>query len=163
MRRTVVIACLRPAVLALTVVAAGCGLPRDAAGTRDRITRGTMRVGLIEAPPWTIEQDGRVGGVEGELVAGLAASLGASIEWIREPAPKLLTALHDRQLDLVIGGLTAKLPWKQEVAFTRPYYRNGEDHVLAAPPGENAWLVTIERYLRQHEGDVELRVAAASP
>ena len=87
----------------------------------------------------------------------------ARVDWVRGPAPKLMLALRDRQLDLVIGGLTSHLPWKQEVAFTRPYYRDHEQHVLAAPPGENAWLVVVERYLRQHGSDAVQRVASSHP
>jgi hypothetical protein len=48
--------------------------------------------------------------------------LGSRIEWIRASEGELLTALHHRELDLVIGGLRATSPWKQQVALTRPYY-----------------------------------------
>lgn len=33
-----------------------------------------------------------------------------------------------------------------------------EEHVLAVPPGENAWLMRLERFLRDHAGDVGERL-----
>jgi hypothetical protein len=29
-----------------------------------------------------------------------------------------------------------------------------ENHVLAVPPGENAWLLALETFLYQHQGQV---------
>jgi polar amino acid transport system substrate-binding protein len=142
---------------------AACDLPRDADGTLARVKGGAVRVGVIVDPPWVVDSGSDVSGVEAALAQGIAHELGARVAWVRGPAPKLMLALRDRQLDLVIGGLTSHLPWKQEVAFTRPYYRDHEQHVLAAPPGENAWLVIVERYLRQHGSEAVQRVASAHP
>jgi polar amino acid transport system substrate-binding protein len=212
-------------VLLLGVTA--CDLPRDAAGTSDRVRRGTMRVGIVADTPWVTDSAGTVGGIEGNFVAELGRELNARIEWVRRPEAELLLALSRRELDLVIGGLSDALPWKQQVAFTRPYYtdtvvvgvRAGaaplrrldgqtiaveagdpvaaqlhkkgavpvevsdlkeargpivaptwqlaslgrastgivlhEDrHVLAAPRGENAWLVRVERLLHERQSAV---------
>ena len=206
------------ALLCLTLCA--CGLPRDADGTTDRVRGGVIRVGVIENPPWA-SRDG--GGVEGALVQELARRLRAKPLWVPGPEAKLMTALHSRELDLVIGGLTADSPWQKQVALTRPLYTDtiavapanasphplqgaqvgiepgdpiaaelrkegatpvfvrGElgayvgpiaaptwklaalerapvgrtlkesAHVLAAPPGENRWLVEIEQLLHERE------------
>jgi polar amino acid transport system substrate-binding protein len=82
-----------------------------------------MRVGVVEHRPWTtLPAGGGAGGIEGALVAELARELGARIEWVRGPESQLLEALHERELDLVIGGLTDDTPWKQHVALTKPFY-----------------------------------------
>jgi polar amino acid transport system substrate-binding protein len=52
---------------------------------------------------------------------------------VRGSESALLEALREREVDLVIGGLTAQLPWSSEVAFTRPYYT--DTLVLGAAPG----------------------------
>ena len=148
------------ALVAFALVAA-CNLPRDAAGTLDRVRRGTMRVGFAVDTPWVTDSGGEAGGVEGRIVNGLARALGARIEWTHGHESELLNALHDRELDLVVGGLTADSPWRAKVAFTRPYHVDSgvvlrspgakarqEKHVLALPPGENGWLVHVERFLR---------------
>jgi polar amino acid transport system substrate-binding protein len=42
-------------------------------------------------------------------------------------------ALRDRDLDLVVGGLTSQDPWKKRVAFTRHFYTDSV--VVSAPAG----------------------------
>ena len=53
----------------------------------------------------------------------------------------------------MIGGLTAETPWTEHAAITKPY---GEatgpggkriELVMAAPPGENAYLLRLEKFL----------------
>jgi polar amino acid transport system substrate-binding protein len=118
-------------VLLLGVTA--CDLPQDAAGTSDRVRRGTMRVGIVADTPWVTDSAGKVGGIEGNFVAELGRKFGARVDWVRRPEAELLLALSRRELDLVIGGLTDALPWKQQVAFTRPYYT--DTIVVAVRPG----------------------------
>src|SRR5919202_2553929 len=110
-----------------------CGLPRDAAGTSDRVRHDTMRVGIVAEAPWVTDSAGTGGGIEGKLAAELGRRFGARAEWVRRPEAELLLAISRRELDLVIGGLVDALPWKQKVAFTRPYYT--DTIVLAVHPG----------------------------
>jgi polar amino acid transport system substrate-binding protein len=215
---------------------AACDLPRDADGTLDRVRGGIVRVGVVVDTPWVTDSaggEGAAGGIEGALVQGIARDIGARVRWIRGTDESLLAALHARELDMVIGGLTTESPWKATLAFTKPYYtdtvivagapgapapttlaglrvavvegdpivarvrsENGipvpvadlatareaiaaptwrlaqlggtplartgnpaivlgrREHVLALPPGENAWLVHVERWLRAHESRI---------
>jgi polar amino acid transport system substrate-binding protein len=92
-----------------------------------------MRVGVAEHRPWTtLPAGGGAGGIEGALVAELARELGARIEWVRATESQLLEALRERELDLVIGGLTDDTPWKQYVALTKPFYT---DTIVVGTPG----------------------------
>lgn len=106
----------------LALASAACDLPRDAGGTLDRVRGGTVRVGVVDNPPWVVASADGVGGVEGAFVTGLARELGARPVWVRRPEAELLAALKHRELDVVIGGLTSDVPWKREVALTKPYY-----------------------------------------
>ncbi|HEV7993790.1 MAG TPA: transporter substrate-binding domain-containing protein [Gemmatimonadaceae bacterium] len=110
-----------------------------------------MRVGVVDHAPWARTSDSGVTGVEPTLVADLARQLHARPQWRSGAESELLQALHERALDIVVGGLTADSPWKSQVALTRPY-EGGEDakHVLAVAPGENAWLMRVEQYLETH-------------
>lgn len=113
---TRMLACL----LALGI--AGCGIPRDPEVTLERVTGGTMRVGITEADPFTIlEGDEPTGGVEVLLVEEFAASIDAEIEWIPGSEEELFGALEVRELDLVVGGFTSTNPWSAKVTFTHPY------------------------------------------
>ena len=136
---------------------AACNLPRDPGGTLDRVRGGTMRVGMVVDTPWVTDSGDGAGGIERTIVNELARELGATVEWHRGPAERLLEALHDRDLDLVIGGFTASSPWKQHVSLTKPYYtdttvvkgkKKEEPHAVAVAPGENAWQVRVEQVLR---------------
>jgi polar amino acid transport system substrate-binding protein len=120
-----------PTFLLLAAVTA-CGLPRDAEGTMDRVRGGTIRVGMVVDTPWVTDSAGGAGGVEAALVGEIARGLNARPEWVRAPESKLLEALKTRQLDLVIGGFSAKTPWSKEVAITKPYYT---DSLVVATSG----------------------------
>jgi polar amino acid transport system substrate-binding protein len=224
-------------IVAILGCLTACGLPRDASGSLARIRGDTMRVGAVIDTPWVTDSAGALGGIEPGLVRTLAQQLGATVEWVRGGESELLPALHDRALDLVIGGLTASSPWKKQVAFTRPYYvdtglvapargapappslgnaivavkrgdaviaklrkkgarivamndlraasglvaapvwriaqlgRVGDldlqlamnPHVLAASPGENAWLVRIEQMLFAERSRIPLRLRSDAP
>jgi polar amino acid transport system substrate-binding protein len=79
------------------------------------------------------------------------------VRWTVAGEESLVHQLEAGRLDLVIGGLTAKSPWMRQVAFTRPYAAapgpsgDSEQHVMAVPRGENAFLVTLERFLLMQE------------
>ena len=140
-------------VLAAVALVTACGLPRDPNGTLERVRGGVLRVGAVDEAPWVVRHaDGRPRGVEVALVEALAERLGAELRWNHGGETRLMAALGRFELDLVIGGLDADSPYRDEVGLTRPYYE-GDDrpHVFAAPPGENAWLMTLEGFLREQE------------
>jgi extracellular solute-binding protein (family 3) len=149
------------AVLAL-LSAAGCRIPEDPDGTLDRVEGGTLRVGAVETDPWVTDVRGGEpsGGIEVELVRGFARDLGASIEWTKGSEEELVQASKDGDLDLLIGGITAKTRWKHDVALTRPYVELGDDkHVMAVTMGENAFLVRLERWLLNREDEIGRLIA----
>ena len=108
------------AVLAALLLT-GCGIPRDPESTLDRVRGGTLRVGITESEPWTRLEAGQPGGVEVELVRRFATEVGARVEWVDGSEADLIAALEVRELDLVVGGLTADTPWQTKAAITRSY------------------------------------------
>lgn len=118
----------------LALLLAACGdVPRDARGTLAAAQGGTLRVGVIENPPWT-RHDGQVTGAEVELVKRFARALGTEITWIRGGDIELMSALERFELHLVIGGLTNKTPWRKKVGLSRPFFTNRL--VVGSPSGE---------------------------
>jgi len=101
-----------------------------------------MRVGFVVDTPWVTDSAGGAGGFEPALVRALASDLGATVRWTRGQQSNLLQTLSKRELDLVVGGLAATSPWKQQVALTRPYYT---DTVLVADTAGAPPPPTIER------------------
>ncbi|WP_230394477.1 transporter substrate-binding domain-containing protein [Plantactinospora alkalitolerans] len=121
------------ALLAVTgLLVGGCQWPRDTAGTLDDVRDGVLRVGITDNRPWTrVAGDGMVDGAEARLVERLAEQLGSRVEWHPGAESALMPALHDRVLDLVVGGLAADAPWTREASLTRPYFTTRT--VVAAP------------------------------
>lgn len=87
----------------------------------DRIEGGTLRVGVIDAPPFTTVRAGRIGGLEAKLIREFAAEHDADVSFAVGTEAELVEALAGFQLDVVIGGLTRQSPYATEVALTRPY------------------------------------------
>ena len=155
----------RALLVALAVLAlAGCEFPRDPDGTLERVRGGELRVGASVHDPWVRLEGGRPAGVEPVLVEGFARELGARVAWRVGGEEALVRALAEGELDLVVGGITKRTPWKKEVAPTRPFATAGpERHVMLATPGENALLVRLERYLRAHEPEVPRLLEREAP
>jgi polar amino acid transport system substrate-binding protein len=139
-------------VAALALALAGCQYPADVDGTLDRARGGTLRVGVTPADPFVTLADGsEPRGVEVELVKRFARQLDAAIEWVPGSEAALMGALHGRQLDIVIAGLTRKSPWQTEVTLTRPYLNT--QWVIAAPDERTARDLSED--LEGHEVAVE--------
>ena len=133
----------------LALAVGACDLPRDPEGTLERVQGSSMRVGITDSPPWTVVTDGEPQGVEPALLEELARDLDAEIEWVDGSESEILEEIEEGHLDVAIGGFTADNPWSKKVTFIQPYFTLGEDqHVMAVPHGENAWIVRVERFLR---------------
>lgn len=130
------------------LAAAGCGLPFDPRDTLERVHEGTLRVGAVESPPYLTRSGGAASGPEADLVLAIARAFGARVEWRWASHDHHLEALARFDLDLVAAGLTVDSPWNGRVGLTRAWHHEpGRDLVLAVPPGENAFLVAVERVI----------------
>jgi polar amino acid transport system substrate-binding protein len=102
---------------------AGCSdLPRDPKETSRHTQGGSLRVGLVEHPPWVIRTGGEPAGAEVEMIRRFAAELGATPEWHWGGEQQHMEALEHYQLDLVVGGMTDETPWSKYVGLTSPYF-----------------------------------------
>lgn len=150
--------------LVLTLGACSVTIPSDPDGTLDRVTDGTLRVGVSPNPPWTDlpgGPDADPEGTEVRLVEDFAASIGAEVQWLPGGEEDLVGRLERGEVDLVVGGLTARSPWSEKVVLTYRYTEttgpegDKELHVMAAPMGENAFLVELESFLLEADVGVD--------
>lgn len=130
---------LRRRLVACSLIASAlsvgaCDFPRDPEGTLDRVEGGTMRVGIVENPPWVVLDGDEPTGVEPELLRRFAETIDAEIEWVPGPEAELAEAIRGFQLDVIAGGLTRSWPYMREVALTRPYVDTEIE--IGVPPGE---------------------------
>ncbi len=142
-------------VLALTMLLTGCQWPADPERSLTAAReRGALRVGVVANPPWVEVPDPAAPvGLESELVREFAERQDLDIQWHHRGVEQLVESLRRHELDLLIGGFSATHPWRAEVGQTFIYFneRNQQgtlgEHVILTAPGENALLLTLERFL----------------
>jgi ABC-type amino acid transport substrate-binding protein len=138
------------AALLLMPLMVSCGLPRDPEGTSERIgSTHALRVGVSDNPPWASMSGAEPQGIEPELVRRFAASIGAKPEWTRGSETTLVKSLKQHDLDLVIGGFEKRTQWSSTAGITQPFARDsdGKQHVMLAAPGENRFILALDRFL----------------
>jgi ABC-type amino acid transport substrate-binding protein len=148
------------AVAVATLVLTGCGMqmPADPEGTLERVEGGVMRVGVTENAPWVeLDANDQPSGTEPALLTAFAEQHGATIEWTAGSEAALAEALHEGELDVVVGGFLEDTPWVEHAAATRPYVQDvvgdaTEKHVMLVRMGENAFLVALETFLHEEVG-----------
>ena len=86
-----------------------------------------MSVGLVENPPWVIRTNGQPAGAEVELISRFASEIGAVPKWQWGGEEKLLGALENSEIDVVIGGFTESSPWVNRIGMTSSYYKERFD------------------------------------
>ena len=142
-------------LLVAVVLLSGCSrFPADPYDTLEQVQGGVLRVGVSPHKPWTVVSGAaEPSGVEPDLVRAFADGLQARVEWRVGGEEMLVGELEEGRLDLVVGGLTADSPWSDKAAITKPYMEapdvSGEPvgRVMAAPMGENAFLLELEEFL----------------
>ncbi len=144
---------MRLLALAALAALAGCSdFPRDPQHTLDHVRHGSLRVGVSHDPPFVIlREDGAPEGREIAMLEDFARTLDSRIVWIKAGHSDLMLQLETFQLDAVVGGNAHDSPWEEHVALSRPYLVTGpsvvpESRRLALPPGENAWLMAVDRF-----------------
>ena len=151
---------LAAVALVVAVGLSGCAssFPADPNGTLDRVTGGTLRVGISPNGDWTdITDGGEASGIEVTLVEEFAETIDARVDWTEGGEEQLFTDLAAGRLDMVIGGLTETTPWTDKAAITKPFDQvttaEGDTvkHVMAASMGENAFLLELEKFLVNQE------------
>lgn len=127
---------------------------------------GTMKIGVIEHPPFTIQEEKNspetYDGLEIWIMREFAAQIGGvTPQFERLSEAKAMEALKNHELHLVVGGLTKANPYKKIVAFTRPYLKFGDSadqhYVMAIAKGENHLMVVLEQFLKQHKDEIRAR------
>lgn len=140
---------VKSAWLAVVLIAlAACDWPHDPHRTLQHVRGHILTVGVAEDPPFIVRRGGEATGREADIIRAFAAGLGARVEWQWGSQERHFEALEHFHLDIVAGGISPKTPWKTKVGVTRPFLHG---HALAVPPGENGFLLALERHLSKVE------------
>ena len=86
-----------------------------------------LRVGVAsDLPPLVFKSDGAFTGVEPDLARALAADMGKTVEFVEVPWEKLIDALLDKKIDIIMSCMTITRERLVRVNFTKPYLRSGQ-------------------------------------
>jgi ABC-type amino acid transport substrate-binding protein len=143
---------LLPALWLSGCASSGNGSP----GALTRIVEsGVIRVGMTgEQPPLTmLSRDGEFLGMDVALMRVLARSMGVEARFVRLDFDKLLDALEDGDVDVVMSGMTITPQRVERATFVGPYFTSGK--TLLTRSEELAMIEIAEDLDRP-----ELRVAA---
>lgn len=140
-------------VIAALTLLTGCGIPHDPDDTLNRVReRGEVVVGASHSEPVLVVDGDEVSGPEADLIEEWAAGEGVEVRWEPGGEEKLVRMLEHGDLDLMVGGLTAKSPWSSKVGLTREWSEDVDEYgepvkrVVATALGENATIASLERF-----------------
>lgn len=129
------------AALLFGAALAGCDLPRDPEETLKAIQGQELRAGVLKF--------GDNADADRPVVEQLAASLSAKTVYFEGDAHFLFEELKRGRLHLVMGGVPKSTPFKKELGLSKPtgplLGGHQDDRVLAVRPGENAFLLRVNR------------------
>ncbi len=90
------------------------------------LEKGTLHVGVSLFTPWTIKQpDGQLVGYEIDVARQLARDLGVQPEFHVFDWEKIIPALLNRKIDIIIAGITITPQRALKVNFSEPYDSSG--------------------------------------
>jgi len=95
------------------------------------LARGELRVGVTgDQPPLNMKtRNGKLRGLEIDLVEALASAMELRIVLVELPFAELLPAVESGQVDLVASGVTITPERNARVAFVGPYFISGKSLV----------------------------------
>lgn len=95
--------------------------------------RGGLRVGVLDdAPPYSFrDPTGRRFGLEVDLAADIAATIGVPLQLVPVDVVERIDALLDGRVDLVLAGLGYSAPIARAVALVSPPYYASGTNVIA--------------------------------
>ncbi|WP_300972926.1 hypothetical protein [Sphingomonas sp. LHG3406-1] len=134
---------IRSFILCAAVALGACSqIPRDPERSFERVRQeGRFRVGVISGSP-----EGERRGLM--LVDEVARTTGARPAIQHGPAEPLLEELEQGRLDLVVGAMAQKSPWRTKVHFLPPLGPDDGSRpatMAMTRNGENAWIAMLYR------------------
>ncbi len=82
-----------------------------------------LRIGMSpNSPPMIFMLDGRYAGVEADFARLLSRKFGRSVYFLPMGWDKLIPALMERKVDLIMSGMTATQARQMRIRFTDPYF-----------------------------------------
>lgn len=116
-------------LLVVSILLAGCAVPAEQAGkpSDSALTKSVLRVGVTpNYPPLVDLQDGKLAGIEIDLANQVGKDLNKRMDFVQLPWEKLIPALVDGDIDVIMSGMSITAEREKQIAFTEPYLHIGQ-------------------------------------
>ena len=124
------ISLLLSAVLLMSVLALGGCSSTDTKDIKYVKDKGTLVVGVVDAPPLTVQEDGEWSGFAIDLAKDFAKKLGVEVEFLEIDWSRMEALLNDKTIDCVSSALTLTAERKAAMECTAPYLNNDQIVVM---------------------------------
>ena len=85
-----------------------------------------IRIGVNpQTPPYVFKEDNKTVGIEADFAKAMANKIGRPMQFVEMPWERLIPALLDNKIDIIMSGMSITKARKLSVSFTRPYMTNG--------------------------------------
>ncbi len=102
-----------------------------------------LRVGVSpKSPPMIFKQGGQIVGAEADLAQALGRALDRRVEFVEEDWERLIDALCDGQIDIIMSAMSITHARRYRVAFTNPYLKVGQ-MALARSGEKYSYLINL--------------------
>ncbi|MFT4518180.1 MAG: ABC-type amino acid transport substrate-binding protein [Halioglobus sp.] len=86
-----------------------------------------LKVGIsVEYPPLAYKQDGRIVGIEADSLTAVGKILGLKMTPVEMPFTRLITALEEGEIDVIMSGMSVTPERSERVQFLDPYLKIGQ-------------------------------------
>ncbi|MEO1092030.1 MAG: transporter substrate-binding domain-containing protein [Pseudomonadota bacterium] len=114
----------RLALFALALTVAPFGVRADVLD--DALERGTLRIGVSEFVPWTMQDDaGELVGFEIDIGQRIAEDMGVEASFTLLPWEDVIGALIEGDIDMIAAGMAITPGRALQVEFSQPYFESG--------------------------------------
>jgi polar amino acid transport system substrate-binding protein len=130
--------------LFISLVFISCSFPKDPKDSYAKAKQESLKVGIVNNPPYTTYHEGIASGTEVELIEKFAEKEGLKVEYRDGSESALIKKLENYEIHLLIGGFDKKTEWKKKAGLTSKY---NDKNVFLIAKGENELLYRLETVL----------------
>lgn len=142
---------LATALLCFTALGAASAVAQDCTPKHqfETITKGKLTVALTNTPPYSLEKDGAISGIDGDLVKIFAKENCLDISYEIFTYPAAVSAVQSSRADIAIGGFYRTAAREKVVTLSTPAYL--DQLAVASVEGYE----TVDQLLGKKVGTVE--------
>ena len=137
---------MRLVVIIFLLILTCCNFPKDPENSLEEARKDSLKVGVVNNPPYTIIKNGEAQGTEIDILKSFASTNNLQIQFTEGSESILVDKLKKYHLHIIAGGFDKKTLWKKHAGTSAPY---DSKHVFLIPKGENKLLQQLETHIFQ--------------